>query len=71
MRIDSLGLSADLATDTAFSGSEPIKQAFISTCLGESGPLQILQVGGYQGEGGTQTPIREGKNFSNQFCEIR
>nr|CAD2184966.1 unnamed protein product [Meloidogyne enterolobii] len=42
MRIASLSLSVDYATNPVFSRSVPIKQAFINACVGENGPEQIL-----------------------------
>nr|CAD2194529.1 unnamed protein product [Meloidogyne enterolobii] len=42
MRIASLSLSVDYATNPAFSRSVPIKQAFVNACVGENGPEQIL-----------------------------
>jgi len=45
MRIASLSLSVDYATNPVFSRSVPIKQAFINACVGENGPEQILMVG--------------------------
>jgi len=48
MRIASLSLTADYATDPAFNRNVPIKQAFINACVGENGPEQILMVSWYK-----------------------